>query len=212
MGELYGKKKREDFISQNYINPEYFFENVNKDLKCCCGKVLKKGSKVYLISSRLKFSNNYYKTFWAGESCGKELIELSNRINGTQYGSIPLLKTCGLLSENEVVTEFGKKNGLSQAKTLDINSYTEYNKEILVAIWLLCCWAWGNPAPNELFAMMLDKIHSNPSRDLDKKYVNYFQKAKERDKAKRSCKQLLEKYKEINKGAFENFFFKMLTI
>lgn len=194
-----GYDKKETKLRFNNIIPVFhsrLMENTN--IKCCCNDSLKLHSEVYVFKVCPKKDGKEY-FIHAGAGCGRDLIKISNDLNGTNYCNIYFMDPLHIRTENGVIQGFGLRNYDRQN---DITRYSEFNKTYLLGIFILC-QSWNQPFPYGTLADIIDRIHQNPQVDYNLQ-LDIFNSIIGKDVKKRTLYDMLESYRERNQNAFVN--------
>lgn len=199
-----GRNEKVKRILFNNVVP-VFHSRLMQDtvIRCGCGRALELHSEVYVLKIIPKNGKeSYHKHF--GSGCGKEVIKLSNEINCSNFANIYFMDPLNVCDEDTVVKGYGLRNYDQQN---DPSRYSQFNKEYLIAIFILCT-AWGEPYPYGRLAVAIDAIHAAPEANC---YLSlgFFNTIIKRDK--RNLSQMLDCYRqEVAINAFHNINFDLL--
>ena len=202
-----GKDKKITNLKFNTITPVFHSElEIVTHLKCCCNAHLKVDSEYYVLRVQSKSNSKFIKDefIYAGNSCGRQILELSNQINNTNYQSIPFFKINACNTIERITEHFGFRD--FQQPNKPHSQYTKFNKEYLLAIFIIC-QVWNEPFPYGKFAEIVIKIHQEPEIDQHL-HIPIFNNAI--FKGKRTLIQSLESFRHNHKDAFPNQSFDLL--
>lgn len=182
----------------NNVIPVFHTRLMDKtEIKCGCDDSLTLNSEVYVFRIESKDGKKKYHMHF-GANCGRDVIELSNRINGTNYGNIYFMNPVNVRDEETVVSGYGLRN---HAKENNTQRYSRFNRTYLVAIFILCK-TWNEPYPYRKLAEVIDLIHQNPETDCHQ-HLGFFNEILKKDK--RTLSQMLDQHRQqIGGSAFQN--------
>lgn len=177
-----GDQSKQKIINEYNITPISFVELLNgQNKKCCCNDTLT--NSYYTFSAIHKKTKKEY-SFFAGESCAKKILSLSN------------LKPLSLFSV--LIVEEGNhydrnRNGVKTEKSEEQDNHP-VNQELLESIYLLSI-AWNSPL------MSMNKIVTytrNTPLIPNIKGVEWFNNKVGQDSKGRTLSQMLDDLRQDN--------------
>ena len=192
-----GRNEKSTRLRFNNVTPVFHSRLLQEtEIKCGCGRRLELDSEMYVF--RVEHKNGNWKSHvHFGASCGREVIELSNQINGTSYRNIYFMDTLNVRDEETVVKSYGLRNHEIHN---DPQRYTKFNKTYLVSIFILC-QTWNQPFPYGPLAEVVDAIHNNPETDCHLQLA-FFNSILKKDK--RTLARMFEEYRRQRGDSFRN--------